>query len=774
MKYKNVPSELKQLERWVCWKADKSPVNPRTGGGAMSNNPATWGSYEDAVGSVDRYGCAGVGFMLGDGILGIDLDHCYNPETGELTEAAADIVATVRSYTEFSPSGTGLHILCAGRLPKGARRNNQAGIEMYEAGRYFTVTGAPWGAPLPFLDASEAVAAVHAKYMAKKEQAPPAAAPMPVPRDDSEILDAAFRSKDGRRFEDLYRGNWQSYYASQSEADLAFCNMLAFWFGAEPERMARIFRASGLYRKKWDEMHGEQTYGAMTLGKAASECRETYTPAPSKLQQARRAAPGKKGTAAKSYPMDDTGNAQRFRDAMGENLRFSHTDKVWYVWDGARWRFDDTGGIKRMADEMLDQMEKDLFGMQDPDAITAYKANLRRARSNKGKEAMLKETQHLEGIPVLQDAFDKHKGLLNTPSGIVTLKDGKLQPHRKEYYLTRMAGATLDPKADCPTWLRFLEDITAKDKELMHYLQCMIGYCLSGSVREQCVFFLYGTGSNGKSTFVNTVRELLGDYAMNTQAESIMVRDRSGGARGDLARLKGARLVTVSEPEEGMVLNEGLIKDMTGGEPLTARFLYGREFEYKPEFKVLMATNHKPRIKGTDFGIWRRIKLIPFTMQLPASKQDRNLSEKLRGELPGILNWAIKGSLAWQKNARAVGSGLPACQAVDAAVEEYKGEMDRLKQFLDECIAERPNNRLQASLFYKIYYSWCHENGERFPITATKFGREMKKRYDFKEGRMVNEYLHVGLTDAGLRYMTMSGARRSEVDTIEQMTLPKQ
>ena len=788
--YEAVPGEIKVIPHWVCYNQDKHPINPRTGGRAMSNNPSTWAAFDEAAGAVSKWGCAGVGFMLGDGIFGIDLDHCYDPATGVLSDMAADIVEAVRSYTEFSPSGTGLHILCRGTLPAGARR--RAGLEMYETGRYFTVTGKPFGAPLPLAEGTVAAAIVHKKYLHREKQGDMASVPpRPVPLSDREILDTAFRSRDGARLEALYNGAWQGYYGSQSEADLALCNALAFWFGADSARMDAVFRASGLMRPKWDERHGAQTYAQMTLSKAVADCREGYEPSPAQdaAMAAReisdfehsihragqpRAIPRK---GARTYTMDDTGNARRFYDVCGTEIRYNHTDRVWYVWDGTRWAFDDTGAIKRMADKMLDDMEKDVFGMHDRDAISAYKAHIRRSKSSKGKEAFIREAQHLDGIPVLPGTFDRHKGLLNCPNGTVALKSGKLLPHSKEHYITRRAGVAYDPQARAPTWEKFLSDITAGDAELLDFLQCMVGYCLSGSIREQCIFFLYGNGANGKSTFLDTLRELLGDYAMNTQAETIMVRDKqTGGARGDLARLKGARIVTTAEPEADMTLNEGLIKQMTGGEAITARFLYGRDFEYKPEFKVLMATNHKPRIKGTDLGIWRRIKLIPFTLQIPPEKQDKALPEKLRAELPGILNWAIEGALRWQQNAKGCRSGLPQCRAIDVAVEDYKGEMDRLKQFLEECVYPARGQSVQASVFYHVYKKWCEDNGERYPLTGTKFGREMKKRFTAKTTMICTEYSDIGLTDAGMKYMSWASgaiAKEQRQNVAEQLRMMK-
>lgn len=761
LKPENIPEELKQLPRWVCYRLpDKIPLNPRTGDLADSTASDTWADYATAAEAVIRFGCTGLGLVLGGGLVGIDVDHCLDPATDELNETAREVLTSTKSYAERSPSGTGIHILCRGQKPGKACKNSKAGFELYDGGRYFTVTGdALDDKPRAFCEDQAAIDTLYKRYLYKEQPAParPRAA-APVDLDDAELLRRAAAGRDGTRFSDLYAGNWRGYYASRSEADLALCNLLAFWLGADEGRIDQAFRASGLMRPKWDEKHGAGTYGQMTVSKAAADCQEVYTP-PAKVDTGDMAAffagedaspaPGKK-----QYTMDDTGNAQRFADAYRDRVRYSHTDKCWYLWDGMCWARDETDAAKRLADVLLTEMDKALFGMHDPEAIKAYKANLRRARSSKGKESMLKEAQHLPGIPVTPGMFDRHKGLLNVKNGTLRLRTGALQPHRREDYLTRIAGVEYAAAAACALWESFLRDVTGGDAELAHYLQVMVGYMLSGSTQEQCVFFLYGDGANGKSTFLDTLAAMLGDYAMNAQAETLMEKNRNqGGARSDIARLKGARLVTTSETDEGVYLNESLIKQLTGGDAITARFLYGKEFEFRPEFKIVMATNHKPRVRGTDTGIWRRIKLVPFTQAIPEDKQDKRLPEKLLAELPGILNWALEGCRQWVEASKGNRSGLPKCEAVRAATAEYRTEQDCLTMFLEDCIYPCPGQTLQAAVFYRIYRAWAQDNGERFPVSSTRFGREMKKKFAAKTTNTNTEYQGIGLTQDGNKYL---------------------
>lgn len=526
------PQALKESRRWVCFDAAKAPINPATGQNAKPNDPATWGTLEAAQAAVSRFGLRGVGVLLGDGLCGIDIDHCRDPDTGALSDMAREIIDGMQTYAEESPSGTGVHLLFTGQKPAGACRKSSIGLEMYDGGRYFTVTGKALN-DLAIEERTAQCAAVHAKYLAKQEtpRVPaPAGVWQKVDRSDEELLRTACAARDGERFAALYAGNWQAYYNSHSEADLSFCNLLAFWFGADAERMDHVFRTSGLMRPKWDERRGAKTYGRWTLERAVSDCQEVYTPSPepdktpfADQDEALRAlnvkygaqSPAAPAPGVKTYSLDDTGNARRFRDRYADRVRYNPTDKCWMVWDGARWKRDDLATIKGLADEMLDQMDKACFGIRDINTAGALRRHVQKSRSSRSKEAFLKEAQHLPGIPMLPEQFDRNKGLLNLRNGILNLARRELVPHDRERYITRMAQVDYDPAAKAPVWEAFIQSVTGGDAQLAEYLQVMVGYCLCGSTREQCMFFLYGDGANGKSTFLETLAKMLGDYCMN-------------------------------------------------------------------------------------------------------------------------------------------------------------------------------------------------------------------------------------------------------------------
>lgn len=784
--YEKIPLELKQLSHWVGWKymqrpgedhKRKVPINAMDGQPAKSNDPVTWCDFDTACLGKERFGLDGIGFMFsGDGIFGIDIDHCYDPETRELDPAAAEIIETVQSYTELSPSGTGIHILCKGALPEGRKR--RGAVEMYSTLRYFTVTGNQFGLEYPFSDCTERVAVMHRKYLGEEETAggaQKAALPIPAGRGTNAdmtvdaILRRMFDSKHGQKLQDLYNGSWEQYGigdGSQSSADQAFCNTLAFWCRCDAALMDAIFRRSRLYRQKWDKRRGAKTYGQITIDRAIKDCRDIWGPqervqrpapaVPPPPQNTFNEVPVMENTTVgetgqrRYYTYDDTGNAQRFRDANAGLIHYNHVDGCWIYWDGVRWASDENGEIKRRADKMLADMAKDLKEMQDDPAYNAYKKHLSRSRSHRGKEGFIAEARHLEGVPVLPSEMDRAGNAFNVRNCLISLKTGRTAEHDKKYMISKLAPVTYDENARCPRWDRFIEEVTCGDKSLQLYLQRMIGYCMTAYTKEQCMFFLYGNGSNGKSVFVDTIAYMLGEYAASCQPETVMMRDRNNTARGDLARLKGARMVVTSEPNDGCRLDEGIVKQMTGGteNKLTARFLYGREFEFSPEFKIVMSTNYKPVIKGTDNGIWRRVRLIPFTAEFTKENRDPQLTEKLRRELPGILNWAIAGAVGWCKE------GLPPCAIIDEAGQEYRSEMDRVQQFLDDCTTRSESSSTQASTLYKCYKAWCSEQGDRFPVGSTKFFMELKRRFKSRKTEAYNEYIGIKINDLGMDLYT--------------------
>ena len=752
--YKDFPAELKKVKQFVCWVgADKIPKNPHTGNNAQSNNAGTWGSFDEAVDACVKYKFDGIGFMFAPPYFGVDLDHCMDN-----LDFVDEFVETLQSYAEISKSGTGIHIICRGVLPAGSRR--RGGVEMYSGGRYFICTGKVYNpAYSEVKDCTETIKVLHSKYLPTMvPQADTVRREVVVSLDDAEIIDKARNCRTGYMFAALYDGNWQGAFPSQSEADLAFCNQLAFWTGRNAEQMDRIFRSSGLMRAKWDKKRGADTYGNLTIGKACAACTEVYEPGrysddASLAIAFFRGNTGQTGVSTaqqKTYDQTDTGNAHRLYDKYGKVIKYSYNRKKWFFWTGKQWILDEMGEVKKLADEICEDLKREAWNIQDQEQQEqAFKFAKATANTTR-KEALVKEAQHLRDIPASPDDFDGYTDYLNCQNGIINLRNGELIPHDANFMMTKICNCEYDVEHKKPVrWLQFLDEITAGDKALQEYVQRCIGYSISGSNREQCAYFLYGMGNNGKSTFLDTIADMIGSYASNTQPDTLMLQSRlgssGGGANSDIARLKSARFVTCEEPTEGVRLNEGLLKQLTGGSKVTCRFLYGDEFEYTPEFKIWVATNHKPVIRGTDIGIWRRIKLIPFEVNIPKNKVDKNLKYKLRKEFPQILAWAVEGCMKWQKD------GLLEPDCVLDATKDYKQEMDLIAGFVEQCIVIDYScmDRVVASDLFKVYSKWAKQNNE-YEMSSKKFFMEIAKKLPEKgRDRKGIFYSKIRLTEYG-------------------------
>jgi putative DNA primase/helicase len=376
---------------------------------------------------------------------------------------------------------------------------------------------------------------------------------------------------------------------------------------------------------------------------------------------------------------------------------------------------------KRVAQNIYDEIAV----AADDAARKAIAQHARNSLQAQRLKAMVDLAQSIPELVAPVATLDADDMLLGVENGVVDLRTGQLRDATREDLITRQAPVRFDPKAKCPRFNKFLRTVMQADQALIGYLQRVSGYSLTGKTGEQCLFFLYGHGANGKSTYLRAMLDLLDDdYAVQTPSETLMAKrfNSGSGPSGDLARLHNLRLTTANEVEEGSLLSESLIKQLTGGDPITARYLYENHFDFIPKVKLFIAGNHKPIIKGDDYGIWRRIHLIPFEVQIPEAQRDPKLPEKLRQELPGILNWAIQGCRAWQK------SGLNVPPKIRDAVKQYRDEMDIMAQWLEECCDLDPAYSIKAQEAYRIYKWWAETNGFR-PMTNASFGRKLGERF---------------------------------------------
>lgn len=744
--YESIPTELKQLKQWGTFelkfiqernKNTKIPHNSIDDTLAKTNDSSTWTDFNTAIEALKKFNRDGLAFFFDDGYVGLDIDNIPDDiaayTSGQSDNEVSKAVIWTDSYTEISQSGKGVHIIFKGKLPEGRRRT--ANVEMYDSGRFFALTGdmIHTNDELPIIDGERMEKMYEFYFQDKAKQMINSIKPQLNDLSISEIIRRALDSKQGEVFESFLNGGWENKYPSHSEADLAFANMLAFWTGRDFQKMDAIFRSSSLQRQKYDEKHGKTTYGVGLLNKAINETNEVFKPVKPLVNKYILNFNDKETKKTKVYPnrsWDDTGNADRLMDRYGDMIKYSFTDQKWYIYNGTFWQSDDRGLIRELADSVVEDMKNEEihypenFDSEEREKLDKkWQAFVSKSRNHSSKDNMIKEAEHR--VPVSHGEFDIDPMLLNTQSGYVNLSSGLMDEHDAKKMFSQQANIDYSDKMDCPTWIDFLNQTFGNDQSMIDYIQKAIGYSATGSTAEQVMFILYGSGRNGKSVFMNTLAYILGSYAKTMSANSIMVR-QNGGASSDIARLEGSRLVISSEVNEGMRLDESLVKSLTGGDKITARFLYGNDFEFTPQFKIWLATNHVPTIRGTDDGIWRRLMLIPFEYQVSEEQVDKNLNSKLISESMGILNWIIDGAIKWQKE------GLNPPDKVKIASQEYRDEMDVITMFVRDNCTVGEGLKAKGSELYMQYKKWATENNQ-YAMSNNKFGKEMEQKFEKKK-----------------------------------------
>ena len=819
--YNNIPLELKQMKRWVCYKVEgtndgkttKRPYNALNGAMAKVNDELTWSKFNIALNGCVKYHCDGIGFILGAGIFGIDLDNHadvdgnYPMTDDEFKVLINEFVSTLDSYSEYSQSGKGVHIICRGALPEGARRKGS--VEMYDNGRFFAFTGNVINNTL-INERSLEVVPLWEKYVnveKPKFEAKEKSNYRPVNRgyfeeldlSDEEIIDIALNSASGDIFYKYYHdGDISMNNNDNSSADMSFCNMLAFWCNKDKAQMDRIFRHSALYREKWDEMRGKLTYGEITINTACNNVQEGYVKRKyinindlhikdrvhynnNEEEKTPIIVPSYDGSEMNiddegepifhikkifgDYPYTDTGNAMRFYEYFGSLFKYNVTDKIMMFWTGKTWIKDSKDIIRKYAnkfieilkieaDALMEEVEKATKeGKKDLSKALFKKyseclSNIQRVSNKAGKDAMLTEFKALYDIPINSYEFDYDDYLLNTKSGVINLKTSEILGYNKNLLLSK--NTNIEVSYEEPTvWLKFLHSVFKnKDEQetenIINSLQTCLGYSLSGSTKEQVMFLLYGNGSNGKSTLTEIIAYILGDYGDNI-ASSVLLQQKAANnsAIYSIAKLQGKRFVETGETDDGGKLAESQVKILTGGDTISAQFKFGNEFSFRPKFKIWMSTNNKPVIRGTDLGIWRRMFMFPFMNTFTEKEKDKDLLDKLKAEGSKILGWCIKGFQKYQEE-----GGLLSAETLKKATQEYKEQMDVIAQFINRECEIADGARIDCKELYNAYKDWAMDNVE-FCIKESKFMEDLKTKGFLVESASSKKKYYVGISLIG-------------------------
>lgn len=434
----------------------------------------------------------------------------------------------------------------------------------------------------------------------------------------------------------------------------------------------------------------------------------------------------------------DMGNAHLLIHLFGNQFRYCSGMNTFFCWDGTRWLVDEgKTTIINYAKETVRFMTREGLGKSTLENSSEYLSHAIKSASKGRLNSMIDLASTDERIHVCPEDFDRDNWLLNCQNGTVDFRNGSFREHNPDDMITRLAPVEFDPEQRCPLWEKFLSQITDGDTDLIEYLQRCIGMSFTGDLSEQCFFIIIGNGSNGKSTLLNTISSLLRDYSKNTSAKTF-INGIGNNTDTYLAELPGARFVTASELERGDILTEGVIKEVTGGDPITVKKLYKNPFSFRPQLKLFICTNHLPQIQGTDYGIWRRVRVIPLNVRITENMRDKNMEYKLRNEMSGILNWALEGCMDWRRR------GLCEPEAVTQATKQYRMAMDSLLAFVEERCEQDHSFRVSKTDFKQSLQDYCNRSHSPLP-SQKEVAQRLKSEFNVTEKRTASERFWEGI-----------------------------
>lgn len=774
VEHENIPDALRQAERWCVWKRQwdgeefsKPPYqagNPKYK--LSKTNPSQWRPFATAVQAYEQHeDIDGLGFVTGGGFIAIDYDECVDEVTREVRPDVLEEVMRFNSYAEFSPSGRGIRVILRGSLPGKNLSGRTYFPEIYGDGGYVTVTGAMVpGLPAEVAEGGELLAELYAaankKKAAngtKKASLPEmAATASPVTADqsagrpvtppagglsDDEVQSLISRSKNAADINTLMEGGLLSHHPSASEGDQALANHLAFFCGPHGhQQIERLMRGSERMRDKFD-VHPD--YLKDTIAKAIAGASAFYEPGYRSDGKTSKKATGERSGAkarekkhAPELPngipstgpanlndtstLTDIGLARRLVLEARGTLRYCREQRNWLFFNGKRYEADDGLAAAHTAKRVGDTLWREWAELPQRAKDETFKF-VKAASSSYAVEAAVRLARSEPGVVVTVAELDTNPYLLNVKNGTLDLLTLTLRPHSPADLLTHLAGVEFDQTANAPTWKKFVDDVAGGDKELVAFLQRSCGLALSGNVSDHVLWLHYGEGRNGKSTMLGVLGELLGSYSGPAPLSMLLVKDKaSKEVETQFASLAGKRLVTAVEADSGVRFSEASMKLLTGGDTVQARRLYENPWSLKPTWKIHIAANAKPAVRGRDEGVWQRIMLTPWLQRFDGQRQDKKLKDKLLAELPGILNWCVAGFARWQ----AEGLNPPKC--VLAATTAYRSENDILGTWLSESCLTEPHAVAEFGRLYSSFAAWCSGRGEHCG-TSMQFGKELDR-----------------------------------------------
>lgn len=749
-----IPAELRELPRWVCWRFERehpTPDNPDptprkvpiiagTSSRASPTDAAQWRSFDRAWHAAQAsHGTLGIGFVFSadDPYCGVDLDDCVDP-SGALTPEAQALIERFATYSEVSPSGTGVKLFLKGRKPEFAKASASkvlgcGKVEIFDQKRYFTVTGLHLeGTPIAVADCQQQLDELCAElWLGPKPEGPFAAwkEPAVLGHPAGDISSITMPQREQRCM--AYLIKCPDAISGQRGHDTtlrAACE--CFRFGLDEPAAWRVMTWFNQQKTGGELWSDKELQHKINSARAKVEADgevgvrlmmpPTRTVAAPELGRADATPDGHEQVYCIPHQQiaqltTDVGNAARLVSAYGSDLRYCHATGHWYKWDTKRWRCDLQGGImrcaknvalgildeaKRCEDDRRDRLLQWAMSSQKRDRINAMTA--------------LAQTD----LAIATDDMDADPWLFNCLNGTIDLRTGQLRPHDPADYITKLAPVEYDPDAPCPLFESFLQRTFDGDHDLIAFVQRWHGHSLTGDVREQYLPIYHGEGNNGKSVLLDTLCGIMGDYACEAPPNLVTLRKHDEHPT-EIADLMGRRLVIASETEKDAELRVQLIKRLTGNARLKGRYMRQDYFEFARTHKMVLVTNNKPVIREDSEAVWRRLRLVPFRVVVPKHERDPKLLQKFRNEGPGILAWTVRGCLDWQRE------GLTEPVAVMHATEQYRGTASSLDEFISQRCELGAGLSCSSGDLLGAYEAWCTSSRRR-PLQARAFADALR------------------------------------------------
>ncbi|MFR4563030.1 phage/plasmid primase, P4 family [Anaerotignum sp.] len=702
--FQNIPEEMKNTPHWIMWRLiDKGGKKPAkvpfsvNGDPAKVNSPDTWSDFQSAVNAYKSGQFQGVGFVFTDTpFVGIDIDGCIDLKTGEISQGASEIIEMAKSYTELSQSGSGFHIILRGELPQGRKRKGS--FEMYGNGspRYFAMTGNRWGAYTTIRESQNDINAIHQKYIADQKQ-DKANGQKPASLTDAQVIQTATAARNGGAFYALYKGDWSGKYNSQSEADIAFCNMLAFWTGRNQEQMDNIFRSSGLMRDKWDEIRGGHTYGEITIIRACDGCETVYEPA---YQTSRPVTAAGAGSLDRFHKFNNKGRPTGIYDflVVEHLLQTEHIFVIGqtpYIYENGV--YDGNLAEYTIKDKIQKLLYMEVCTARNIGSI--YKLLI-------DQKQLQKKYDEINTYPSYW---------INFKNGMLNPKTKELLPHDPKYFSINQIPWVYDPEkaaADYPASAHFLNtSFYAEDiKTVFQFL----GLCMTVETNFQYFFTLIGEGGNGKSILISLFEKIIG----RNNVSSVALQELSQRFQG--TRLFGKLLNSCADIPMGALEDDSVIKKITGGDSVTREHKGKDATEFLPYAKYLFSANRFPYVGDKSDGFMRRLRIV--VMDKKPKEIDIHLKEKLLNELDF---WILQGV-----------AGLRELLETNTLFESKKSTEKRLNiekknntvvSFIEDCICTCENHNIKRADVYREYVAYCSDQG-RSPSGKSVFFEEMETK----------------------------------------------